>query len=219
VYNLTLVIFTLGSLISMRDRSLSRRERKKLETRQRLLEAALRLFQEQGYDDMTVEEIAEAADVAKGTFFNYFEAKELILPALAQWRFQQLEELLAAGSNLPDSPVARIKLALGLVAEDPLADPSLMRRLFAVQETDFDVHPAHALTNLLAGLVRQAQASGEIRPDLAAIHVGGMVRALFFHQLMSYHLGCRPASLSELLDQTVDLMLDGVAGPSWRQAS
>ena len=54
---------------------LSRRERKKKETRQRLLEAALRLFQEFGYDDTTVEEITRAADVAKSTFFNYFETK------------------------------------------------------------------------------------------------------------------------------------------------
>ncbi len=76
------------------DKNLSRRERKKRETRQRLMEAALRLFREHGYDATAVEDITQAADVAKGTFFNYFEAKDAILPALAGWRLQQLEEVL-----------------------------------------------------------------------------------------------------------------------------
>jgi hypothetical protein len=51
--------------------SLSRRERKKLATRQALLMAALSLFRGKGYDATTVEEITERADVAKGIFFNY----------------------------------------------------------------------------------------------------------------------------------------------------
>ncbi len=207
--------------MSIKDSSLSRRERKKLETHQRLLEAALRLFQKQGYDDTTVEEIARAADVAKGTFFNYFESKELILPALARRRFQQLENMLQSDDDrLPADPIPRIKLVLRLVSEDPLTDPPLARRLLAAQktETDPDVHPAHALTNLLAELVRQAQASGDIRSDLDPLYIGGMIRALFFHQLISYHLGYRPAPLPALLDQMVDCLLDGVAGPNWRRS-
>lgn len=57
----------------------SRRERKKRETRKRIVEAATRLFGEQGFDAPTVDEIAAEADVAKGTIYNYFEAKEELL--------------------------------------------------------------------------------------------------------------------------------------------
>ena len=48
----------------------SRRERRKEETRRRLLTAAERLFHAKGFEATTVEEIAAAADIAKGTFFN-----------------------------------------------------------------------------------------------------------------------------------------------------
>ncbi len=198
------------------NESLSRRERKKRETRQRLMEAALRLFQEQGYDRTTVGQIAEEADVAKGTFFNYFETKEAILPALVAWRLQELKEALLPERGAPVSPVARIKLALRLVAADPLSDPVLMRRLFAAGGYRKAVNPVHALADLLAGQVRQAQVAGEIRPDLDPLYLGGVLRALFFQQLMMWHHGHHPAPLPECLDGMVDLLLDGVAGPEWR---
>ncbi|MFQ6101360.1 MAG: TetR/AcrR family transcriptional regulator [Anaerolineae bacterium] len=201
------------------EEKLPRRERKKRETRQRLMKAALRLFHEHGYNDTTVEQIAEVADVAKGTFFNYFKTKEAILPALAEWRLQELEKALLPQQGAPASPVARIKVALCLVAEDPLSDPVVTRRLFAAKRHRPDIQPVHALTNLLAEQVRQAQAAGEIRADLDPIYLGGVIRALFFQQMMMWHHGHCPASLPELIGATVDLLLDGVAGPKWRQSS
>jgi AcrR family transcriptional regulator len=60
---------------------ISRRARRKEETRKRLLSTAIRLMTEQGFEDLTVEAIAVAADVGKGTIYNYFSTKEDIVVA------------------------------------------------------------------------------------------------------------------------------------------
>jgi AcrR family transcriptional regulator len=57
------------------------RERKKADTRGRIIESAVRLFGERGIEEVTVDEIAVAADVGKGTVYNYFGAKEDIIVA------------------------------------------------------------------------------------------------------------------------------------------
>jgi AcrR family transcriptional regulator len=52
------------------------RERKKQKTKEAIQREAMRLFLEQGYDETTVEQIAEAAEISPSTFFNYFPTKE-----------------------------------------------------------------------------------------------------------------------------------------------
>ncbi|GAB3891203.1 hypothetical protein GCM10027612_36670 [Microbispora bryophytorum subsp. camponoti] len=57
------------------------RERKKRQTRRRIAEVAVRLFVERGFDDVTMAEVAQAAEVSVNTVYNYFQAKEdLVLP-------------------------------------------------------------------------------------------------------------------------------------------
>jgi AcrR family transcriptional regulator len=71
-----------------------RGERRKRETRSRLLEAALRLMAEKGMEGAAINEITEAADVGFGSFYNHFESKEAIYAALVDWAFEEFGDAL-----------------------------------------------------------------------------------------------------------------------------
>jgi AcrR family transcriptional regulator len=72
------------------------RERKKRQTREAIADAAWHLFLDRGFDDITVAEVARAADVSEATVFNYFPTKE----DLAYHRMEDFEdELLEAITN------------------------------------------------------------------------------------------------------------------------
>jgi len=86
-----------------------RRTRKRLATRQRISDAATRLFVERGFDEVTVDEIAEAADVARMTVFNHFSRKEDMFFDLDE---EGREDLLAALQNRDagTSPIEALRL-------------------------------------------------------------------------------------------------------------
>src|ERR1700751_2165506 len=88
----------------------SRRVRHSAELRERLFRAALALFGKKGYAQTTVEDITEAADVGKGTFFNYFPTKEHILMAFGEMQLGKLEVIVrdAKQSDLPMQDVLPI---------------------------------------------------------------------------------------------------------------
>ncbi|RJL31623.1 TetR/AcrR family transcriptional regulator [Bailinhaonella thermotolerans] len=85
---------------------MSLRERKKQRTRQALVDAAARLFEEQGYDATTVEQIAAAADVSTRTFFTYFRSKADVVYHNSAERLAVGERAIA--SREPGEPPAEL---------------------------------------------------------------------------------------------------------------
>lgn len=81
----------------------SRRERNKIATRRAIGRAALSLMEELGYDCVTIDQVADRADVSRRTFFNYFSSLNDALHDHNTWIFEYAAELLQKQS--PDLPV------------------------------------------------------------------------------------------------------------------
>ena len=108
------------------------RERNKLRRREQITDAALRLFAERGFDGVTIEQIADAAEVSRRTFFRYFARKEDVIVA---WKEQMADELRAALAERPEqeAPLDAVHRALATVAAGYAERPELtlgLMRLF-----------------------------------------------------------------------------------------
>jgi AcrR family transcriptional regulator len=153
----------------------SRRERKKQETRTALESAALRLFAERGYENTTVEDIADAADVAVRTFFRYFSSKRHVLFGdLAHTIVDQLREALAA-RPADESPVAAVRAAMDSVDVDDYGKyRQIMGRMQIVQKLP-ELSPGyqmvfHDLNHMIAEFVgsRTGEPPEALYPQLLA---------------------------------------------------
>src|ERR1700756_1928264 len=103
------------------------RRRRRAEIRERLFRSALALFAQKGFAESTVEDITEAADVGKGTFFNYFPSKDHILLAFGEMQLGKLEAAVdeARRSN---EPMPQFLCALGVrMTQEPTRNPEIIR--------------------------------------------------------------------------------------------
>lgn len=92
------------------------------ESRERILEAALRLFSRNGYEETSVAELAREAGVSKGLVYHYFDTKRAVLEAVFDRGTDRLEATLrvAREGEAAIAPSALVMEVLGLVAEDLL---------------------------------------------------------------------------------------------------
>ena len=193
-----------------------------------MLECAWQLFREKGYGHTTVEEITKAADVAKGTFFNYFETKETILGELGAWQIELLGNRVLAADDVPVSAVARIKLVMKAISDEFLPGRGLMRQLFAARiGAPIKHESAHRLGSLMHELVLQGQAGREIRKDVDAGLIARLLMTCVFCSFMQCQypgeehracgsFGLYPDDAFEAgLTKSVDALMDGLGGPEW----
>ncbi|GAA2899447.1 TetR family transcriptional regulator [Streptosporangium fragile] len=168
------------------------RERKKLQTQRSLWHAAMALFVERGFDDVSVTEIAAAADVSKKTVFNYFPTKEdLVLQPLEE-RLDEPARIIrerAAGESA--TAALRRHFLAALAARDVVtglndspavldvqrlvrSTPSLTRRAYAFI--------ARSEEHLARELSRQA-GQADIAPRVAAAQIIGVRNVLYAENL------------------------------------
>lgn len=196
-----------------------RRERRRAQTLDHVAATAMRLFEAAGYDATTMEQIALAADVAKGTLYNHFATKEAIL---AHWIHMQLAadaERLGALVAQPGGFEARLGALLAASAEwserhrTYLLDYFRFRFLNIEDELggggpDADGRPRD-LAGLFAQLIAAAQHDGTLRADLTAEHLASLLHHLYFGALMRW-LTLPGLVLAEEFDAIVELFVRGV---------
>lgn len=173
-----------------------RRARRKQETRERIVDAAVELFVSQGYDATTVDQIAAAADVARGTFFNHFPGKEDVTHAAIERRRIEVREVLAA-TTAPDA-ATRILDGLKTVAALYDADSATRRPMLRTWiRCGGPFGPGHGQTaEFIRAVLDEGKGAGDVRKDLDTSTAGLVLQDVYIGAL------CRwAASETDSLEQ------------------
>lgn len=161
----------------------SLRQRNKQDTRRRILAAARGCFGAAGFEAVTMDEIAAAAEVSRATLFNYFPSKVSILTALSLQFDRQMVKLAEQqrARSVPTSQ--RVRGMLTEAARSLEAAPSSVRRVVAIMERSWaepdSAARMHKTIGLFQGLLEEGLKRGDVRPDLDAEVAGGIIAHTF----------------------------------------
>ncbi len=157
-----------------------RRERKKREMRERIYETARLLFLEHGFDATTVEQIAETADIAQATFFNYFPSKAAVLRVMTREVSEQMEVLV--DHQLAHTATAQQRIAgfaehvaLGIEHAKSLAREILLELMRAGSHTGEAIPYLTQVQEPFSRIICEGQEKGQVRNDLDAVFLTEMV--------------------------------------------
>ncbi len=173
----------------MENTRIPRREREKLRQRQEMLDAALELFSEKGYHNVSMHEIARKSEFAIGTLYKFFKNKQDLYKALLLEKSNEFHEAITAAIEEPDEETEKLRnyvRAKGQLFRDNL---SVVRLYFG--ET------RGAGFNIMAGLDREIRERYDhVLEALASVFRRGIKRKRFMRIADPYSLAVAIESLT-----------------------
>src|SRR3954465_12169218 len=187
-----------------------------LDTRERILEVAARLFREIGYQKTTVADIAKVLRMSPANVYRFFDSKKAIHEGVARTLMGGVEEAAQAIADRPGSAAFRLRELLstvhGMNSERYVGDSKLHEMVEIAMEESWEVCVAHMerITQTIASVIAEGAAAGEFEapevPLAAMCTCTAMIR--FFHPQMIAQAASKPGPS---LDQVIDFILAALA--------
>lgn len=196
--------------------------RKKDETRRSILASAQSLFKQKGYEATSVDEIVQAADLVKGTFYYHFDSKEQVLLNLRY--LAVIEAVEASVASLDGGATARDALAvltekLGGWSQD---NPDLARVFYgrsavlvpqqmqAQAQSTKSLPASPPLAIKIAEIIKSGQKSGELRQDIDALTLAEHFIFMLFHTQMTWVAQGQKDKITKRLALCLDILIRGI---------
>lgn len=187
----------------------------KNQTKSRIVSAAWQLFYKYGYDSTTIDDIVEASNTSKGSFYHYFESKDALMGSLSYLFDEKYEELMESldPQLSPLEKLVQMNRELFVMIENTVS-VTLLSQLFATQlVTKGEKHllePDRTYYRLLRQIAIEGQQQGVFREDLS---INDIMRAYaMFERGMMYDwcLASGNYSLTQYSQQILPLFLEGL---------
>ncbi|MFZ5631831.1 MAG: TetR/AcrR family transcriptional regulator [Bacillota bacterium] len=199
----------------------NRMERKKEETKKKIVTVAMDLFKRQGFDSTTVEQIAEEADIAKGTIYLHFPVKEAIIDEYVRTAVRERESnIIHNMRELPDTRARLIAFYLkSLEFAEKMITKDLHRRYLVYRVNNLgqsvkDQNLRSGISGVLSEIIELGQEKGEVRKDISAEMLAEQLQSANFFTFMVWLIEPDKFSLPDRITLNVDLFLKGAAAGS-----
>lgn len=186
--------------------------------RDRILDAAVKVFAKTGFHGTKVSAIAKAAGVADGTIYLYFRSKEELLVSLFEDRVERLlrymKDELAKIDSVPEKFRRIIELQLGLLQDErDLAEVvTIILRESTKLINEFAAPKFMMYLDAIARVVAEGQARGDFRPDVAPHLVARATFGALDGIALTWTVGRgEPEALTRAAAQLADLLLRGLS--------
>ena len=188
-----------------------RRARRREELRDRVYEAAIASFVEQGFATTTMDAIAERADVARGTVFNHFPQKVAFLEEWGRRRRAHVARTVEADRQEDGSAAAQLRHYLCEMAmlnvksrEQTIVLMDAAARFGALLRDT-------SLAAALAELVNLGQQRDEFRSNVAPEQVGALLSSVYFSTILRWIADDPPPfDLGSQLEAMLNIVLEGL---------
>lgn len=194
----------------------SLREIKKIEKKQRIQDAAIRVMARKGYYGTTVAEIARAANVADGTLYLYFKNKDDLLVGIFD---EIMDRFIRDGLHMLEEvadPIERLKAIIRMHLHQ-LGEDEDLACIFQI-EFRHNVHIMRMFSqtklreyfNVIEKLIRNAQDQGRIRPELNPWMTAKIMFGAVDEMATNWVLRTRDYNLEDMADPVIDIVLHGI---------
>jgi len=173
--------------------SFERRESERVDTRNRILEAARRMFAEQGYEATTMRAIADAISYTPTALYHHFANKQALVTELCRNDFDGLATHFAEAARIAD-PLERIQKIGLLYLQFAVENPNHYRFMFMTPLPELEYHtenqgdPERDAYAMLVACCKQAIDQGLLRPEVADAHELAQILWAALHGLVSLRI-------------------------------
>lgn len=194
----------------------NRTERKKEDTRQKIITAALQLFKQYGIDAVTMEQIAETADIARGTLYNHFPVKEAIISEHIErlsmaLNTERIERMRALPDTRTRMTAALTELMQGVRQQQDIFEKYFVYRIQQMISLRRDESSEKGLRILERAVIEMGQAAGEIRTDIPLPILEALFEFVFIEVAQQFYKDPQGFRAEETIAKCTELFINGAA--------
>ena len=197
--------------------NLTERQKKALETRNKLLHKSLELFGKYGFEHVTIEQITKACDVSKGTFYTHFPSKyDVILEKFKEFDTfydtveKEIDPSLSASEKILTIYNEQMLYIINVVGKDVLATVYTAAMTNQVEEDHYLINPQRKIFQILTNYIAEGVASGEFRQDVSIADMQSMIQRCMRANVYDWLIHNETFDLVKEMRLFTSVVLDGL---------